>query len=375
MDDSAFDVMEQAARSHGPEAVFDFIIGKALEERNHQMLFGARILRVRHRLGLPLVDSDTVLALTDEQRQTYEEAFNAAAREAGELSLTSSDIVGAWPYFKAINDPAPVAAAIDRADQAENIDRIIEIAYLEGVNRNKGFELCLKHHGICSAITWFASNPDPASRQHCLELLVSTIYNHVASALKETITATEGAAPSQKAISELMSNRGWLFEGTSSYIDSTHLTAVLRYAPELRDPRTLRMAGELAEYGCHLNPMFHFRGDPPFEDTYRDHAVYLRTLIGENPEAGISHFRAKIRAKGDTIPARIFIELLKRLGQYRDAIEAALEYLPPGSEPENAALALQLCQQARDYKTLRRLAREQKDLLGFAAGIIQDDRN
>ena len=54
----------------------------------------------------------------------------------------------------------------------ENLDRVIEIAYREGVNPSKGFELILKQHGICSAITWYGSNPDQQSRQQCLRLLV-----------------------------------------------------------------------------------------------------------------------------------------------------------------------------------------------------------
>jgi hypothetical protein len=376
MDESAFDRIEQTSRSRVPDAVLDSVAQIALQERNYQMLFGARIMQVRHRLNLPLVDTEPVMALTDEQRRVYEEAFKGAAREAGELFLAAGDIPGAWQYFKAISDAAPVAAVIDRINinqinTEENIDRVIQIAYQEGVSRSRGFELCLKRHGICTAITWFGSNPDPASRQHCLKLLVETLYESVAASLQETIAATENAAPIEKSIAELIANRPWLFEGNGSYVDSTHLTSVLRYAPELRDLRTLRMAAELADYGQQLNPMFHFRGDPPFEDTYRDHGAYLRALIGDDPDAQIAHFRGKIRAVGDSMPAKVLIELLVRLGRHQEAIEASLEYLPPDGASGNFALALQLCQMVGDYKKLRQLAREHGDLLAFAAGVIQ----
>jgi hypothetical protein len=299
----------------------------------------------------------------------------------GELLLAGSDIIGAWTYFKAIGELAPVAAAIEdvnieNANQGENLDRVIEIAFQEGVNPRKGFELILEHRGICSAITWFGYNRDYASRQVCLRLLVRTLYSQVASALKETIASAEGVAPETDSLAGLMAGRAWLFEGTSSYTDSTHLTSVLRFTPELEDTATLRMALELAEYGQCLDPMFHFRGDPPFENTYLDHAMYLRALLGQDVEAAIAHFRQKAgppaAIPGDTASAEVLIDLLVQLKRYAEAIEASVVYLPDAnSTPVSCPSALQLCQMAGDYATLRSLARQSEDLLGFVAGVIQ----
>jgi hypothetical protein len=373
MESSVFDALEHASRSEGAEAVFDLVIATACREKDHRMLFGARIMQVRHRLGLPLIDTDAVPLVTDEQRPVYEKAVADAARETGELLLSCGDIVAAWPYFKAIGAPEAIAQAIEDVNGGDNLDRIIEIAFQEGVNRRKGFELILQHHGVCSAITWFGSNPDYKSRQYCLELLVRTLYNDVCAALKDTIAAQEGAAPSTSRVAELIANRTWLFEGTSSYIDSTHLTAVVRFSPELRDPATMRMAMELADYGQHLNPMFHFRGDPPFEDTYLDHAVYLRALVGEDVNEAIEHFSKKIVRIGDVIATETLMQLLVRLGRYEDAIEASLKYLPESpSSARSCTPVLQLCQMAEDYSRLQLIARESGDLLGFAAGVIQE---
>jgi hypothetical protein len=135
--------------------------------------------------------------------------------------------------------------------------------------------LLLQHHGICSAITWYGSSPDYAGRTECLRLLIRTLYNQLAGSLRETVAATENVTP-PNSVRELIAGREWLFEGMSSYIDSTHLVSILRFAPDLEDPEMLRMALEMAEYGCRLSPMFHFRGDPPFEDVHLDHAVYLK---------------------------------------------------------------------------------------------------
>jgi hypothetical protein len=372
MDDIEFEQLEETFRSSGAPAVFELLIRRACEEKNHRVLFGARVMEVRHRLGLPLIETQPTLDVRDEQRSAYETAFRDAAREAGELCLAAGDIVSAWPYFKAIGESAPVAAAIEDVTAREDLDRVIEIAFQEGVNPRKGFELILKHHGICSAITWFGSNRDYDSRQASLRLLVQTLHSQLTTALRETIAATEGRAPDTTSVRELVAGRDWLFEGTSYYVDSTHLASVLRYAPELEDAETLRMALDMADYGQRLNPMFHFRGEPPFEDIYLDHAVYLRALLGEEVDAAIAHFRSKVNTPGDTTPAEVLIDLLIRLGRHAEAIQASIEYLPNANAGSlSCPSVVQLCQMVGDYSTLRTVARDRADLLSFAAALIQ----
>jgi hypothetical protein len=376
MDSVSFEALEQAFRSAGPAAVFDRLIRTAREAKDYRLLFGARLMQARHGLGLPLIETEPTINLAGEQLSSYKSALNKAAREAGDLLLAGGDIVSAWTYFKALGDPAPVAAAIEKTDGGEQMDRVIEIALHEGVNPRKGFELVLEHHGICRAITLFGAIRDYASRQHCLRLLVSSLYGQLTSGLKETIASAEGVAPDSASLAELIAGRPWLFEGNSSYVDSTHLTAILRFTPELEDSVSLRMAAEMADYGRCLAPMFHFRGDPPFEDTYVDHAVYLRALLGEELDSAIAHFRKKvtetISASSDTTPAEILIELLIRLGRYAEAIQASLEFFPNWSAaPLSCASAIQLCQMAGDYRQLRELARERGDLLAFSAAVIQ----
>jgi hypothetical protein len=367
-----FQLLEQAFQSNGPDAVFEALVQRAREEKRHRVMFGARIMQVRRRIGLPLIETEPVLSVEGERRAAYEAAFREAAREAGALCLEAGDIPSAWTYFQAIGERAPVAAAIEKVDAGEHLDRVIEIAYREGVNPRKGFELILQHHGICSAITWFGSNTDYESRQDCLRLLVWTLYHDVARALKDTIAAAEGAVPETDRIAELMAGRGWLFEGVSSYTDSTHLASILRFTPELTDTETLRMAAELADYGQRLNTMFHFRGDPPFEEIYRDHAIYLKALLGEDVDAAIAHFRGKASAAGDPTPAEVFIDLLVRLDRFREAIEASKEFFPDDrGVASNCPSLIQLCQIAGDYAAMREAARQRGDLLGFAAGVIE----
>jgi len=374
---AGFDLVEQAFRENGAEAVFESLIRKAREERNYRMVFSVRLMQVRHKLGLPLIDPDPVPKLTEEQRPAYDQACRDAALETGGLFLDSGDIASAWPYFRAIGDKARVAAAIDKvAASEENVESVIEIAFKEGVNPRKGFELIIEHRGICSAITWFGYNRDYDSRQECLKLLVRSLYTQVAGSLRESIAAAEGSVPATDRVAELIAGRPWLFEGNSSYTDSTHLTSILRFAPELEDEAVIRMAIELADYGQLLNEMFHFRGDPPFEETYRDHGVYLRALAGEDVDGAVAHFRGKIAESGDPVTAaEVLIDLLVRLRRFEEAIQVSLEYFPdPGRASMNCPSVLQLCQMAGDHEKLRSVAREHGDVIGFAAGLIQSAR-
>jgi hypothetical protein len=212
---------------------------------------------------------------------------------------------------------------------------------------------------------------------------VRTLYGQLTAGLKETIAGVEGAAADNASLAELIAGRPWLFEGTSSYVDSTHLTTLLRFTPELEDAESLRMAAEMADYGRCLAPMFHFHSDPPFEDTYADHAVYLRALLGEDVDGAIGHFRKKVTeavsgdtapdpVSRDTTPAEVLIELLVRLGRYAEAIQASLEFFPSSrATPLSCPSAIQLCQLAGDYPQLRELALERGDLLAFTAAVIQ----
>jgi hypothetical protein len=374
VNEDTFEELEQAFRSAGPSAVFDLLIHNALRKKDYRVLFGTRMMQSRHALGLPLIETEPTVNLSGERLSAYESALNKAAREAGELFLAEGDIVSAWTYFKALGDPAPVSAAIEKVSGGEHLDRVIEIAFHEGVNPRKGFELILEHHGICRAITLFGNNRDYATRQHSLQLLVRTLYGQLTASVRETIASVEGAIPPDDRLSELIAGRPWLFEGNSSYVDSTHLSVLLRFTPELEDAEGLRMAAEMADYGRCLAPMFHFRGDPPFEDTYGDHAVYLHALLGEEVDDAIAHFRKKAADADprDTPPAEVLIELLVRLGRQAEAIETSLRFFPASSAtPLSCASAIQLCQMAGDYKQLRTLARERGDLLAFSAAVIQ----
>jgi len=376
MSDNTFHLVEQALRSGGSEAGFDFLARRFREEKDYPRLFEARLMKKRHELGLPLIQIDQLEDLPNDVRRTYEEGFIQAAREVGNLFLADGNVQRAWPYFRAIGETAPIAAAIEQIESQEEIAPIIEIAFHEGVHPRKGFELILSNYGICRAITSFHQYPGRNGREDCLRILIRRVHGDLVENLKRTISQNEGQAPETRSIPELIAGRNWLFEGNSYYLDTSHVVSVIQFSLELNDRETLALGLELTEYGSHLSSLFQYRGDPPFQNVYLDHGIYLRALLGEGVEEAIRHFRNKL-TEGDpsargSEPAQVLVRLLARLERYAEAIEVSLEHLHPLDPTQLACPSvLQLCQLAGDYTQLMKLAREQGDLLSFAAGVLQ----
>jgi hypothetical protein len=368
MNQDLFDLLEQTSLSEGPGAGLDLLIRKLLEEKRYQQIFEVRLLEKRHALGLPLIFSGSIADLPPEYRDVYQAAVTDAAREAGTAYLADGDIVRAWPYFRAIGDPAPIAAAIERVHSSEEAERVLAIALVDGVSLRKGFELLVEHRGVCQGVDFVINCADRATRVMYLQILVRVFHGQLLAHLKEAVTVVEGETPATSRVREVIANRDWLFEGGRLYIENSHLLSILQASLELEDPDTMRLVLELAEYGQRLDPMFQNPAGPPFEDPFVDHAAYLRALLDENVEEGVAHFRKKLAA---SVPgsAQVLVGLLARLGRHAEAIQISLDQLG-GEAADDCPSAVQLCQMAGDYRQLRDVARKKGDFVGFAAGII-----
>src|SRR5437660_286985 len=207
MTDNACDLIDQALRSGGPEAGFGFLAQKVLEDKNYPLLFEVRLLQKRHELGLPLIQVDDAASMPTETRREYDKAFIDAAREVGGLFLADGNIPRAWPYFRAIGETAPVAAAIDKFESSESFEPIVEIAFMERVNPYKGFQMILSNYGICRAITSFGQFPSREGRDESLRLLVRTLHTELVENLKRVIAKNEDQAPDTNSVPELMAGR------------------------------------------------------------------------------------------------------------------------------------------------------------------------
>jgi len=381
MNDEPFDLIEQAVASGGAASALDLLARKFGAEKQYPQLFETRLMQKRLELGLPLIQLGPIEDLPEPARSSYEDGVRRAAREAGTFFLADGDIPHAWPYFRAIGDREIVAAAIESAEAGEDAEALIDIALGERVHPRKGLELVIAQHGICRAITYFEEFPNLEDRGACLILLVRTLHAELVANLKNAIKRREGQPPEVSCISELIAGRDWLFGEFDAYVDTSHVINVIRFALDLRnqhaqDRDALRLALELCEYGAHLSPQFRMRGEPPFEDIYRDHAIYLHAVLGEDLNAAIEHFKTKIITQDAPMRvircAQVLVGLLVRHRRYDEAVEISLEHLS-GIRPNQLACPTlyQLCQLAGDSDRLKELARQRGDLLTFAAGAIR----
>jgi hypothetical protein len=165
-DTSAFHALDQILRASGPAALLDRLIADLTERREMRALLEALLLKARHELGLPLIQAGDLGELAEPIRSEYEERYVAAIRTVGKLLLDGGDIAGSWPYFRAIGEAGPVAEAIAAfapSGDEERLGAIIEVAFNQGANPRRGFELILDHYGTCSAITAFEHLPPDES--------------------------------------------------------------------------------------------------------------------------------------------------------------------------------------------------------------------
>lgn len=320
--------------------------------------------------------------LPEPARSQYEERYVEAIRSVGNRLLNTGDIASAWPYFRAIGEPEPVRQAIDAyqpVEGDEQINQIVEIAFNQGANPRKGFELILAHYGTCSAISSFEHLPhDEAIRVACSDRLVRQLHEHLAANLRAEIAQRGQPLPAEGSlIPALIAGNDWLFQEDAYHIDISHLSATVRLAPMLTDPETLTFAAGLCEYGRRLSERHQYEGEPPFEKTFDDHAIYLAVLLGHDVELGLAHFRRKLETSDPDRPetslsAQVLVGLLVRLGRLDQAIELAAEHL--AGIPESSLICpgvAQLCQRAGQPDRLATIARKQRDLVNFTAAILQ----
>ncbi len=377
-----FDVLDTTLKASGPNAVLESLIGQLEQAGEYRALLDALLLKARHDLGISLVPLSSLSDLPEPLRSQYEQRYLDAIRFVGRKLLDAGDIPAAWPYFRAISEPDLVARALDayQPNEAdERLGQIVEVAFNQGANPRKGFELILEHYGTCSAITAFEQLPtDESVRTACADKLIRQLHSHLTANLRAELAQRDPSlAPEGARIPELLAGNDWLFGDDMYHIDVSHLGAVVRMAPMLKDSETIALAVELTDYGRRLSERHRYEGEPPFENTYEDHAVYLRALLGQKVDEAIAHFRAKLVPPDrdrpvDSYPAQILVGLLVRLERLNDAIDIAAEHLAMFPESMLACPSVsQLCQRAGQPGRLAGIARAHGDLVNYAAAILQ----
>ena len=376
-----FEALDRALAGSSPaEAVAQ--LADALAVRGEfRALLDARLLQARLELGLPTVMVGPLAEMPEPARTQYEERYVEAIREVGNRLLDANEIGAAWAYFRAIAEKEPVVAAIEAYDPPEDdekIGQVVEVAFNQGVHPRKGFALILDHYGTCSAITAFESlPPDEAIRVACADRLTRRLHADLVANLRGEVARRGQPLPPEGApIAALIAGREWLFGDDSYHLDVSHLAATVRLSPLMVDPETIALAVGLTDYGRNLSERHRYEGDPPFEDHYADHAVYLRAILGQEVEEAVAHFRSKLTApdpddRDGAIAAQVLVRLLVRLDRKAEALDVAAEHL---AHLPDSALACpgvaELCQAIGRLDRLAEIARGRGDLVNYAAARL-----
>ncbi|RMG42120.1 MAG: hypothetical protein D6725_00145 [Planctomycetota bacterium] len=374
--------LRAALQAGGPSQLLDALIEQLREKGDYHRLFDALLLKKRVELGLPLERLTTFDNVPEDKRSEFQDAYIAAAREVGRLLLDAGQLKDAWIYFRTIEEPEPVADAIERAAASleegdERVEELVNLALYEGAHPIKGLELILRNYGICNTITTLDQcfgQLTPEQRRQAAAMLVRQLYSDLRQSLQYDIQQRIAGAPVSDSIAELIRGRDHLFEGGTYHVDVSHLNSVVRFARVLEpaDPE-LKLAVELAEYGGKLDKQFQYPGDPPFEDFYAAHRHFFNALLGRDVEQAVQYFRRKVEEASDEqdrqLAAYVLVDLLRRIGRSNEAAEIAAEHLSRLDDPHGFSF-VSLCREAGRLDLLEQAADRNDDPLQAAIALL-----
>ena len=385
-----FEELDQAATDEGPEALLDRLADVLLREKKFAELYDALLMKRRFQLGLPLEGNESLRDLPEDLQEKIEKHYVEICREVGGLFLSEGDIIAAWPYFRAIDEPARVAEALeswqpdeqgDAYDEAKanRTEAVIDIALSQGANPRRGFELVLAEYGVCRAITMFEHQFPFSSevREACAGILVKRLYSDLKDSIRHDIESHGGELPEGADVRGLLAANPDLFKQHGYHIDISHLQSVIRATLTLRDPEVLDLGLQLAEYGRRLPRDFVHPDRPPFEDFYNDYRIVLQALLGRGVDGAVRYFTQKAEERRSDpenaqFAGEVLVYLLYRVGRHGDAIEAHHEYISASFQRHTAAPSLmELGDRANDYSRVLEIAREKGDLLHYAAALVK----
>ncbi len=379
---TAVDRIAELNSSEGSQAAIDLLIETLREEKNYHRVFDALLMKKKNELGLPLRRPTALDDVPTDQRADFEKYYVTCARETGTLFLKNNQLGEAWVYFRTIQEPEPVAEALETAtlpDDYEKAQELINIALYEGANPVRGLQFLLQSNGTCNTITAMdqaIQGLDPKNRQKAAAMIVRHLYGELIMTVKSEVERRMPIPPSAKepTLRELIMGREWLFQEGNYHVDVSHLNSVVRFARFL-DPGTpeLELAVQLAEYGCNLDTQFQYPGEAPFEDFYPSHLHFLNVLVGRKVDEAMAYFQQKLDNEPDEpdqqMIAYVMVDLLVRTNQLDLALEIAGKHLRFLDEPSFSFA--DLCTKAGKPEVWAEASKAKGDLVAFTAAIVQ----
>src|SRR3954454_14690763 len=188
LDAAAFERLQSTLAARGAAAAVDELIAELRKAEDFQGLFYALLMKKRVEVGVSPFPTGPATELPAHTHEAYEDAIRQAGRHVGTLLLERKDYSKAWAFFRMLGEPEPVRAALERFTPGPDDDvyPVIEIAWQNGVLPEKGFDLVLDRHGICSAIT-MVSGSDLSSNTHLRDYCVTKLAKALHAQLSERL--------------------------------------------------------------------------------------------------------------------------------------------------------------------------------------------
>lgn len=373
-----YDRLQQALQARGAVAAVEQLCDELQSVGDLNALFYALLMKARVELGVTPFPMGAAADLPKATHETYENAIRAAGRHIGAEFLKKHDLRQAWFYFNMLGEPEPVRqylADLTPTD-ADDLQPIIEIALYQGVLPEKGFQLVVERYGICNAITTYSGQDFsrfPAAKQRAIAMLVKSLYEQLRERLVNDVEAQGGKVSPNANVGEIVAAHPELFAEGGYHVDTSHLSSIAQFSLELDACPERELARQLCAYGEKLGTSFQYDADPPFEHTYADYKILLAILEGENVEAGLQHFAAKIEpamGNDNTFPAEVYVNILLKLDRKVEALAVAKKYLAGEKRQLSCPSVYELCQQAGDYAGLAEAAKSRADGVNYLASLI-----
>lgn len=379
-DNSAFEQLETIAAGRGVAAAIEYLIGHFREDGEYHQLFEALKMKVRFDMGLPLLYGEAPDPIDDQRTRQLEEGLLTACRDVGTELLKAGKLQEGWMYLQPVGDRELTKELVEAVEvTAENTDALIDIGLSQRAAPGRGYRLLLENYGTCNAITTFDTQivhfERPLQKQ-LAAILVDHLYRELVANVRCNIEKQESKLPEEATLRELIANRAWLTANGGHHLDTTHLASIMRIGRVVDQPTQLQQLLELAEYGQQLDADFQYAGSPPFENTYPDHVIYYRALLGINVEQATSHFTQKTqttdRSQYGLVAVETLVDLLSRTGNRRQALDAAIEQLLGQEDLTGLAPNIfEIATTEEEFQQLMNHYRTRDELLGFSISLLK----
>jgi len=384
-----FQRLENVINEKGQSDCLQVLADHFRTQKNHAELFEVLKMQARDRMGLPVVQPQSWMnsnnksesQLPADQQRELEDQLLAACRDVGTLMVQDGQIAEGWVYLEPLGDDPQTRKLFERATaNDDNLDVLIDVTLGQRANPRRGFELLIQQRGTCNAITTFESfgvHLPYADQQQLATVLLDHVYKELKTNVARHLKENEKPASETASLRELTKDQDWLFENSGHHLDVTHLASTVRLARVLEEKNSLTKALEISEYGDQLSENLKLPGQPPFEETFRDHAIFFNGLLRIEAETATDHFRQKSESETGAegmlqFPAtEQYVMLLHRLGKTSEAIDVAIKHLAGTDSMASAWRLMELTGSVDDLQKIQKHCQEKSDVLTFGLCLLQ----